>query len=334
MNFALASSGGVASASSQYSAGYPVSAVNDGDRKGISWGRGGGWNDATVSVYPDWLQVDFSGSQAIDEIDVFTLQDNYPNPVAPALTDTFTQYGITNFDIQYWNGLTWTTVPNGNITNNNKVWKQVTFTPVVTTAIRIQVNASLSSYSRVVEVEAWGGGSGPGPTPTPTPTPLPGGGTNVALASNGGIASASSEYSAGYPVSSVNDGDRKGINWGSGGGWNDATANVYPDWLEVDFNATKTINEIDVFTLQDNYPNPVDPTLTDTFAQYGITNFDIQYWNGSAWITAPNGSIVNNNKVWTRLTFPAVQTTGVRVVVNASSASYSRIVEVEAVESN
>jgi len=34
--------------------------------------------------------------------------------------------------------------------------------------------------------------------------------------------------------------------------------------------------------------------------------------------------------VWTRLTFPAVATTKIRVVVNSSLANYSRIVEVEA----
>src|SRR5262249_36030187 len=106
----------------------------------------------------------------------------------------------------------------------------------------------------------------------------------------------------------------------------------YPDWLQIDFNGTKTINEIDVFTLQDNYANPVEPSLTDTFTLYGITGFDIQYWDGSAWITVPNGSITGNNKIWTRVTFAAVQTTKIRVLVNASLAGYSRIVEVEAIQ--
>src|SRR5208282_3562106 len=52
---------------------------------------------------------------------------------------------------------------------------------------------------------------------------------DVALAANGGTASASSTYvypGYSFPASAVINGDRTGLNWGYGGGWNDATANV------------------------------------------------------------------------------------------------------------
>ena len=152
----------------------------------------------------------------------------------------------------------------------------------------------------------------------------------MALASNGGVASASSQYSSGFPVAPTIDGDRKGLNWGAGGGWNDATPGSYPDWLQVDFNGTKTIGEIDVFTVQDTYWNPAEPTGTMTFTQYGITNFDVQYWNGSSWVTVPGGGVTNNNKVWTKVVFSPVQTTKIRILVNGSPDGYSRITEVEA----
>ena len=42
---------------------------------------------------------------------------------------------------------------------------------------------------------------------------------NVALASNGATASASSTFSNGHSASGAIDGDRRGLNWGSGGGW-------------------------------------------------------------------------------------------------------------------
>jgi hypothetical protein len=122
----------------------------------LNWGAGGGWNDATAGAYPDFLQIDFNGSKTIDEIDVFTIQDNFSNPSEPTLADTFTQYGVTSFDIQYWNGSAWVPVAGGNITGNNKVWKQVTFAQVTTNKIRVQVNNSLVSFSRIVELEAWG----------------------------------------------------------------------------------------------------------------------------------------------------------------------------------
>ncbi len=55
------------------------------------------------------------------------------------------------------------------------------------------------------------------------------GSSNVALASNGAVATASSTFSAAFPVSAVNNNERAGVNWGNGGGWNDATGNAFPD---------------------------------------------------------------------------------------------------------
>ena len=120
------------------------------------------------------------------------------------------------------------------------------------------------------------------------------------------------------------------MNWGSGGGWNDGTANIYPDWLQVNFIGSKTIDEIDVFTLQDNFANPIEPTSTTTFTQYGLTSFDVQYWDGANWITVPGGAISNNNLVWRKITFSAVTTDRIRVFASSALAGFSRIVEVEA----
>ena len=95
-----------------------------------------------------------------------------------------------------------------------------------------------------------------GATKTSSPITIalmpPAGRTNVALASNGGTATASTAFSGGFPASSVINGDRKGLSWGSGGGWQDGTDGVWPDWLEVQFSGPQTIEEIDVFTVQDS----------------------------------------------------------------------------------
>src|SRR6185295_7610420 len=99
---------------------------------------------------------------------------------------------------------------------------------------------------------------------------LAGTAVNVALAANGGTAVASSTYSGAFPAAAVINGDRRGLSWGNGGGWNDGTFNSYPDTLEVDFNATSIINEIDVLSLQDNYGSPSDPTPAMTFTQFGL----------------------------------------------------------------
>jgi RHS repeat-associated protein len=102
-------------------------------------------------------------------------------------------------------------------------------------------------------------------------------------------------------------------------------------WLQIDFNGPKTIDEIDVFTLRQDILTQADPSPTGTCNNYGITAFDVQYWTGSAWQTVPGGSIPNNNLVWRKLTFTAVTTSKIRVVVvNAAVDGIARICEVEA----
>jgi hypothetical protein len=151
--------------------------------------------------------------------------------------------------------------------------------------------------------------------------------TNVALASSGGTASASSTHT-GFPVSAIIDNVRTGANWGNGGGWNDNTADAWPDWVQINFNGSKTIDHVVVYTVQDNYPNPVEPTDTMTFTLYGITAFTVQGWNGSAWVTL--GSVIGNNLVKRTVNFSAYTTDRIRISVTAALASYSRITEVEA----
>jgi hypothetical protein len=154
---------------------------------------------------------------------------------------------------------------------------------------------------------------------------------NVALASAGATATGSSEYgNGGFPASSAIDGEHKGLNWGAGGGWNDNTRDLYPDSLEVAFNASRTINEIRVYTVQNDFHNPVEPTPTTPADIHGILDFEVQTWDGSAWVTIPGGSVVGNDKAMRIFTFADVTTTKIRVLVTNSRVHYSRITEVEA----
>ncbi len=314
INVALAANGATASASSQFSTNYPVYSTINGDRRGRNWNNGGGWNDGTINTHPDWLQIDFNGTKTIDEINVITLQDNPATPAEPTELMTFTLYGLTGYSVQYWNGSAWVTVTGGTVSGNNKVWRKFTFTAITTTKIRVLTSSSPDAYSRITEVEAWGNG-------------VPPSRTNFAL---GGLTSASSQFNANYPAFSTINGDRRGRNWNNGGGWNDATVNTHPDWLEINFNGSKTIDEITVITLQDNPATPAEPTEAMTFTLYGLTGYSVQYWNGSAWTTVPGGTVTGNNKVWKKFTFTAISTTKIRVLTSSSPDAYSRITEVEA----
>ena len=153
VNVALASNGGVASASSTISAGFPVSAINNNERAGANWGSGGGWNDNTANTFPDWVQINFNGAQSINRVVVYTLQDNYANPVEPTDTMTFSTEGVTAFTVQGWTGSAWTTL--GTVSGSNLVKQTVPFTAFTTDRIRINITAALDQYSRITEVEAW-----------------------------------------------------------------------------------------------------------------------------------------------------------------------------------
>jgi hypothetical protein len=415
-NVALASVGAVASASSSFGAAYPVAAVNDNERAGLNATSGGMWADATADAYPDWVQIDFNGSKSVNRVVVYTLQDNYTNPIEPSDSLTFSLYGIKDFAVQGWNGSTWVTL--ASVSGNNLVKRSVTFAAFTTSRIRINVSNALPPYSRITEIEAWGiaaasvpsttttltssanpataganvaltatvagaaptgsvnfkdggttitgcgtaalSGSGNSRTATCSSSALAvgahsivatysgdagnspsasnalsqvvnavaGGSTNVALASAGGVASASSAYSTGYPVASINNNERKGASWGSGGGWNDATGGVFPDWVQINFSGSRTIDRVVVYTVQDNYTGPVEPTDTQTFALYGLTGFTVQTWNGSAWVT--QATVTGNNLVKRTIAFSAVATDRVRINVTSTADGWSRIAEVEA----
>ena len=156
-NVALASNGAKASASSIYKVRTfsPDKAI-DGDHKGLNWEKGGGWNGAGPTN-SDWLQIDFDGVKTIDEIDVFMLQDNYASPIEPDLSTTFTNFGLRGFEVQYINAFGfWTDVPDGDVSGNDKVWRQFKFTALKTKTIRVLVNNTPDGYSRITKVEAWG----------------------------------------------------------------------------------------------------------------------------------------------------------------------------------
>ncbi|HEX6283942.1 MAG TPA: hypothetical protein VFZ71_03665 [Pyrinomonadaceae bacterium] len=180
INVAAAANGGTATASSTLD-NYTPSAVIDGDRKGLNLTTGGGWRDDTSGVFPDVLEVEFVNVSSIDEVSVFTQQDTWWAPVEPTESLSFFNNGITGFEVQFWNGVTWATIPGAIVSGNTRVWRRFNFPAISTEKIRLVITAARLPHSTVVEFEAWGT-TGVNPNPTPTPTPVPGGGVEDALA--------------------------------------------------------------------------------------------------------------------------------------------------------
>ncbi|MGE0359498.1 MAG: Ig-like domain-containing protein [Vicinamibacterales bacterium] len=488
VNVALADNGATATASSTYTTAYPARAAIDGRRSGAVRGQLGTWEDAATEG-PDWFQVTFAAPAAIDQVHVVSMQEGWWAPVEP--TPTLTSYlAAEDFEVQSWNGADWVAVPGGQVVGNTLVWRQVTFAPVTTTALRIVITKVAGGRARLAEFEAWTavanvsppaatltaapatiapGGSatlswttadaasvavtpGVGPvaatgatdvsptvTTTYTLTATNGGGTttrtavvtvqapppnapplvsltaptagsaftqgdavalraaasdpggsvarvdffvgaqliasdatspyeatwtagavgphsitavavdtlnaattatavpvtvaaaprvNVALADNGATATASSTYTTAYPARAAIDGRRSGAVRGQLGTWEDATGGV-PDWFQVSFAAPAIIDQVNVFSIQERHATPVEPTPTLT-SYLAAEDFEVQSWNGAAWVAVPGGQVVGNTLVWRQVNFAPVTTTAIRIVVTKVAGGYTRLTEVEA----
>jgi hypothetical protein len=83
-----------------------------------------------------------------------------------------------------------------------------------------------------------------------------------------------------------------------------------------------------VYTVQDNYLAPVEPTDSMTFSQYGVVDFTAEGWNGIGWVTL--GTVTGNTLVKRMVTFAPVTMSSIRVVVTNALASLARITEIEA----
>lgn len=279
----------------------------------------------TSNTFQPWWQVDLGSSQSLNTVSLWNRTDccgdrlsNFyvlvsDQPfVSTDLNTTINQAGVSSY---FFSGI-------AGVTTNINVNRSGRY-------VRVQLSGT--NFLSLAEVEISGSGK-----------------VNVARAVPGSMlptATASSTFNANYPASAVIDGDRQGRNWGAGGGWNDATEGQFgSDWLQVNFASTKTIKEIDVFTLRDGFASRNDPpTLSETFNTalnfgQGITSFNVQYWNGSSWVDIPGGYVAFNNNVWRQFVFSPISTNAIRVMVRDAAVwtsianNYSRIVEVEAWE--
>lgn len=163
MNWAASANGGIASASSVTGGGggaatFGAERANNGYRHtNNNWnsiGAGSGWNGSSSSS--DWWQVVLVAPKVITEVNIFTLHDNinYDSSLTIDLTTTFTSYGVTGYDIKYWDGAAWQTFVS--VTGNDKVWRQ--WMPSIPSAdiFRVYCTSVLASEPRLIEVELIG----------------------------------------------------------------------------------------------------------------------------------------------------------------------------------
>ena len=98
--------------------------------------------------------------------------------------------------------------------------------------------------------------------------------------------------------------------------------------MQIDFDQAYTISQVDVFSLQQNAGNPVEPTPTLT-SSLAVRDFHLEHWDGAQWTIVPESSVAGNTLVWAHVTFPAITATRVRLVITRAPANRSRIAELE-----
>jgi hypothetical protein len=155
---------------------------------------------------------------------------------------------------------------------------------------------------------------------------------NVADSISGAYATASStmnspgsNFSAGNAI----NGDRSGIGWGQPnmGGWC-AGAPGGLQWLDIHFNRSKYVDRVELFSVQDNFQHPVDPSDTMTFSQFGVTAGKIYGANdGSDLVYLGNFS--GNNKVKCTVFLNPTTLDRIRIVITGVSSGYARLAEVQ-----
>lgn len=155
-NYALASLGATATASSTYpDYGLTASRAIDGNASDFTIPY---WNSAAImGSVNEYLDIDLGVSRQLNAAVLIMVPDNYLGRTQPVSdSETFTLYGLTAFRIQAWSGSSWATI--ATVTGNDKVKKRVSFNPVTTTKIRIQVDGIVPSdtYVRIMEVQLFG----------------------------------------------------------------------------------------------------------------------------------------------------------------------------------
>jgi len=253
----------------------------------------------------DWAGIDFGTQRPIDTVKLFILDDGQ-TITAPA-----------KFDLEYWNGKTWISIPDQNRTPETPIGhcpNTVTFPKIQTEKIRALLTHAPGSKSGLTEFEAWGLGDLP-----VKPAPPPAG--NLALNSTGqAFPKASASFTSQFdtPEEAI---DGKIVyaptprnRWTSYGSKNKT------DWLEVDLGQQRTIARATLHIYDDH--GGVQPPAS----------YSIEYWNGTTFQPCqnqtPNPKKPSGNKP-NEVTFTSVKTQKLRVTFTHKGESRSGVTEIE-----
>ncbi|GAA4076562.1 discoidin domain-containing protein [Nonomuraea soli] len=241
----------------------------------------------------DWYEINFGSAQTFSEVWLHFRDSR------PAST---TYRAPTAYEVQYHNGTAWVNVPSQvkapgtPRANLNKV----TFPAV--TAQRVRVLATNSAKTGLTEIKIYNRGGVQPPS-------------NLALSATPACSYTSAWESCAAirtgddPASSNIPGANQGTRWGT---WPETGQ----QWAELTWPSAQNVNRADVYFFDD---------------EQGIdmpASWKLQYWNGSSYVDVPGTYTLNKNQ-YNTVTFPAVNTTRLRVALTANGTASVGLLEVK-----
>jgi hypothetical protein len=154
VNWALASRGSRATASSEEAPKYPAKGTIDGVRDDTGWGGGHGWASADGTEMPQWLEIDFGQPRTVSQFIVITSEHEKS-------METAAKWGVLDYEILVSDPKVvrqWRTVVREDKGRAAKVRVHTLANPVTTRKIRLVVQsvAPLDGRARILQFEAWG----------------------------------------------------------------------------------------------------------------------------------------------------------------------------------
>ncbi|GGI45827.1 hypothetical protein GCM10008018_14070 [Paenibacillus marchantiophytorum] len=241
------------------------------------------WSSSTTPTFPNYITLNFGGAQVT------------ANQLK--LNTRFGQgQGITNFDLEYYNGSAWLPIQSG----INLTWasntsadeiKTVSFAPTTFAQLRLKVNSGNHQWGNIAvnELELYN-----------------------AQANAAASAAASTTFPAGNAgaITNINDNSDSTA-------WSSATSFTFPQYITLDFGSSSvTTSKLSL--------------ATHFGIGQGITNVDVEYFNGTSWAAALSNAAIawglNTSTVETRdVVFPTVTTSKMRLKVNNGNRQWGNI---------
>ncbi|MCC5574896.1 hypothetical protein IMZ11_04495 [Microtetraspora sp. AC03309] len=243
----------------------------------------------------DWYEVNFGTSRTLNEVRLH-FKDSRPASA--------TYRAPSAYDIQYYNGGSWVSVPSQAKTPSapRANYNVVQFPAVSAQRVRVLATNASGAKTGLTEITIYNRGGVQPPS-------------NLAQS-----ATPSASYTSSWEsVAAVNDGidppssnDTVNPRWGC---W----PQTGEQWVDLTWSSARTLNKAEVYFFDDD--QGIDMPAS----------WKLQYWNGSAYVDMPGASSYTLTKnQYNTVTFTATSTTRLRVLLTGNGSSSVGLLEVKA----